>query len=64
MYQHTTHRDVHVSLQGTPSKLKLQLERLTGIPAAVQRLSCRGKVLQDHVSLCEHNATLPQFLNG
>jgi hypothetical protein len=38
-------------LQDTAVKLKLLLEKVTGVPVASQKLTCCGKILKDSVSL-------------
>jgi len=52
-----------VVLQEHPSALKLQLQHMTGVPAAAQRLSFRGKVLQDNIPLYASTAAMlvPRF---
>ncbi len=57
-WQGATIKDLQVVLQEHPSALKLQLQHMTGVPAAAQRLSFRGKVLQDNIPLYAATAAM------
>ena len=50
-WQKMTYNDVQVVLQDTAVKLKLLLEKVTGVPVAPQKLTCSGKILKYNVSL-------------
>ena len=50
-WQKMTYNDVEVVLQDSPVKLKLLLEKLTGVPVTSQKLTCAGKILKDTMPL-------------